>query len=155
MKQEAIDLLYKSIEEEKKNSLSQPIGMYLINACSEENADALCDAVISENKKFEYCLNYIVNYAKKNAVKNESCSCAAFADDVIYGKAVEYYMSDNISEEDIKGLSGTKAAVKAPAEVKVAKSKISSDKQDALFDLDGGDEDDKDKETEESEKEVE
>ena len=155
MKQEAIDLLYKAIDEEKKNSLAQPIGMYLINACSEENADALCDAVLNENKKFKHCLNYIINYAKKNAVKNEGCSCAAFADNVIYAKAVEYYMSDNISEEDIKGLGGTKAAVQAPAEVKVAKSKISSDKQESLFDLDGGDEDDKDKESEESEKEME
>lgn len=152
--QEVNDLLYEEMEKLKNNFLSQPIGLYLINSCSEEDCEELCSAVLSENKKFEHCLNYILNYAKKNAVKMGNMSCSGFEDEVIYAKAVEYYLSDNIADEDIKSFEdNVKAGGTAGEKIKVAKSKISSDEQASVFGLMEGDNDDNKEEPKETDNE--
>lgn len=59
-----------------------------------------------KNKSIDECCAYIMQQAKKQAVKG----CAAVSDDVVYGWAVHYY-----DEDSIKVTSAPKAKVTAPS----------------------------------------
>lgn len=90
----------------KNMSMAEPIGMYLIKCFDKDDSEELMKAIIEGNKKLEDCLSYIMNYAMKNVSSERNTVVIAFKDEVIYSKAVYYYLTEDISEDDLKSLSG-------------------------------------------------
>lgn len=117
------------IEDNKNQPLAQVFGNYLIKVCSEDNNEELNLSLLSHKKSLSNCINYILNFARKNAFKNGGMSVAVFEDNMIYTKVIEYYLTENIAEDEVKPLGNTEVKI----EVKTAENKISSEQQPSLF----------------------
>lgn len=117
------------IEDNKNQPLAQVFGNYLIKVCGEDNNEELNLSLLSDKKSLSNCINYILNFARKNVFKNGGMSVAVFEDNMIYTKVIEYYLTENIAEDEVKPLGNTEVKI----EVKTAENKISSEQQPSLF----------------------
>lgn len=117
------------IEDNKNQPLAQVFGNYLIKVCSEDNNEELNLSLLSHKKSLSNCINYILNFARKNAFKNGGMSVAVFEDNMIYTKVIEYYLTENIAEDEVKPLGNTEVKI----EIKTTENKISSEQQPSLF----------------------
>lgn len=100
-----------------KKKADKPTGFELaIKAYLEKRAQddpLFAPTYAKKNKSLKECCAYIMQEAKKQAVKG----CAAVSDDVVYGWAVHYY-----DEDSIKVNSAPKAKVTAPTPTPVSKA---------------------------------
>ena len=107
-------------KEEKLTGFETAIKNYL-------DAKALMDPLFAptyakKNKSLKECCAYIMQEARKQAVKG----CAAIADDIVYGMAVHYY-----DEDSIKVASAPSGKVVAPAPAKAPKAAPAAPKRPA------------------------
>lgn len=73
----------------KNNEFSTVINQYLQNMA--EHDEAFAERFANKEKSIEKCCDYIVNQARKQAVK----SAAVVQDDVVFGWAAHYYQETN------------------------------------------------------------
>lgn len=148
MVDQAIEKLQRELEELKTNkSFGQAIYANLRERCSSDIDFA--NRVSLEGKTLDKCLNYVINFARKQKDGN----CVALPDDVVYDKAAEYYTTQDadIKQDDVSDNGGVRtqapeqkvesAPEPAPSlskqEKRKAKQKAQSsdDGQLSLFDL--------------------
>lgn len=73
----------------KNNEFSTVVNQYLQNMA--EHDEAFAERFANKEKSIEKCCDYIVNQARKQAVK----SAAVVQDDVVFGWAAHYYQETN------------------------------------------------------------
>ena len=93
----------------KNNEFSTVVNQYLQNMA--EHDEAFAEKFANKEKSIVKCCDYIVNQARKQAVK----SAAIVQDDVVFGWAAHYYQENDIKLE--------KAVV---AEIKTSSDKVIS-----------------------------
>lgn len=94
----AVERLNNEIDENNNDYFIQAIGEYLISECNKENNNDIVNAILKPKKSLKNCADYIFNYAKKNSNNNRY----VLKDSAVYEIAINFYMDDNISEEEIK-----------------------------------------------------
>jgi hypothetical protein len=95
----------------KNNEFSTVVNQYLQNMA--EHDEAFAEKFANKEKSIVKCCDYIVNQARKQAVK----SAAIVQDDVVFGWAAHYYQETN---EDLANEGKEKAQDAKPKEDKVA-----------------------------------
>lgn len=116
MKQEAIDKLNREVEQLKQN---KDFGRALVDHIISLTEEGLDERILLEKKKIEKCCNYVIDYAKGKKAGN----CTVLSDDEVYGKALEYYKSDDPKlDEEVKANVNI---VRKETEVKVKQPSIS------------------------------
>lgn len=77
------------MKKEKNNEFSTVVNQYLQNMA--EHDEAFAERFANKEKSIVKCCDYIVNQARKQAVK----SAAVIEEDVVFGWAAHYYQETN------------------------------------------------------------
>jgi len=130
LKETAVQKLDRELAECKdKQSLAEPIALYLISKCNTDSEFA--GKVEQENKSLKKCIDYVMDEARKKLNGKSGC----LPDKEVYGMAETYYLLNITVLKDIE--SESKNTESIPSKPIEEKKEESIDEQVSIFDIVG------------------